>query len=251
MRVISTSRSINGVRLAHHISWARMVTYHFCCFFSKQCLVENIQGKFKKKFIGNFFFLRNHLRSGASDKLIMPILPAEWEFMRPSQSCKMAEVVRNRFRGWINEILRQLASPNLDWDSQESVFYRVETLYNTIVRFNGVHGIDDNVVNIYWENCVSYSAPIVFLFLHMWQNDFSLVSVVDRNMDSSGKFCTTRRRLTALSRGVQEELLPSAILQRCEGRINSHSARRIGIINLSLAADLSDRALWRPGLGRT
>ena len=31
------------------------------------------------------------LRSGASDKLIMPILPAEWEFMWPSQSCKMAE----------------------------------------------------------------------------------------------------------------------------------------------------------------
>ena len=58
----------------------------------------------------------------------------------------MAEAVRNRFRAWINEILRQLASPNLDSDSQESVFFRVETLYNTIVRFDGVHGIDDNVV---------------------------------------------------------------------------------------------------------
>ena len=67
--------------------------------------------------------------------------------MQPSQSCKMAEVVRNRFGTWINEILRQLASPNLDSDSQESVFYRVETLYNTIVRFDGVHGIDDNIVN--------------------------------------------------------------------------------------------------------
>ena len=31
------------------------------------------------------------LRSAASDKLIMPILLAEWEFMRPSQRCKMAE----------------------------------------------------------------------------------------------------------------------------------------------------------------
>ena len=31
------------------------------------------------------------LRSAASDKLIMPFLLAEWEFMRPSQSCKMAE----------------------------------------------------------------------------------------------------------------------------------------------------------------
>ena len=65
--------------------------------------------------------------------------------MQPSQSCKMAEVVRNRCRAWINEILRQLASPNLDSDSQESLFYRVETLYHTIVRFDGVHGIDDNV----------------------------------------------------------------------------------------------------------
>ena len=67
--------------------------------------------------------------------------------MQPSQSCKMAEVVRNRFRERINEILQQLASPNLDSDSQESVFYRVETLYNTIVRFDGVHAIDDNIVN--------------------------------------------------------------------------------------------------------
>ena len=32
------------------------------------------------------------LWSGASDKLIMPILPAEWEFMQPSQSCKMAVI---------------------------------------------------------------------------------------------------------------------------------------------------------------
>ena len=54
---------------------------------------------------------------------------------------KMAEVVRNRLRAWINEILQQLASPNLDSDSHESVFYRVETLYNTVVRFDGVRGI--------------------------------------------------------------------------------------------------------------
>ena len=59
----------------------------------------------------------------------------------------MAEVVRNRFRERINEILQQLASPNLDSDSQESVFYRVETLYNTVVRFDGVHAIDNNIVN--------------------------------------------------------------------------------------------------------
>ena len=50
----------------------------------------------------------------------------------------MAEAVRNRFRAWINEILRQRASANLDSDSQESVFFRVETLYNTIVRFDTI-----------------------------------------------------------------------------------------------------------------
>ena len=56
-------------------------------------------------------------------------------------------VVRSRLRAWINQILQQLASPNLDSDSQESVFYRVETLYNTVVRFDGVLGIDDNIVS--------------------------------------------------------------------------------------------------------
>ena len=52
-------------------------------------------------------------------------------------------------------------------------FYRVETLYSTVVRFDGVRGI--------------YSAfiCIVFLFLHIRQNDFSLSSVVDRNIFSS------------------------------------------------------------------
>ena len=60
----------------------------------------------------------------------------------------MAEVVRNRLRAWINKILQQLASPNLDSDSQESVFYCVETLYNTVARFDGVFpGIDVSIVN--------------------------------------------------------------------------------------------------------
>jgi len=31
------------------------------------------------------------LGSGASDRLIMAVLPAEWEFVLPSQSWKMAE----------------------------------------------------------------------------------------------------------------------------------------------------------------
>ena len=80
----------------------------------------------------------------------------------------MAEVVRNRLRAWINEILQQLASPNLDSDSQESVFYRVETLYNTVARFDGVvPGIDVSIVNHLREvrdllsfHCLSFSAHI-------------------------------------------------------------------------------------------
>ena len=46
MSVISTSSGVNRIRLAHHISKARMVTYHFYCF----CFFRNnIQGKFPKK----------------------------------------------------------------------------------------------------------------------------------------------------------------------------------------------------------
>ena len=57
----------------------------------------------------------------------------------------LAEVVRNRFRARINEILQQLASQSLDSDSQESVFfYRVETLYNTVVSVRW-----DNIIFLY------------------------------------------------------------------------------------------------------
>jgi len=56
----------------------------------------------------------------------------------------MAEVVRNRFRARINEILQQPASPNLDFDGQESVFYRVETLSNTVVSVRW-----DNIITLW------------------------------------------------------------------------------------------------------
>ena len=39
------------------------------------------------------------------------------------------------------EHLEQLASPNLDWDNHESVFDRVETLYNT-------------VMSVQWDNII-------------------------------------------------------------------------------------------------
>ena len=44
------------------------------------------------------------------------------------------------------EHLEQLASPNLDSDSKESVFDRVETLYNTVVSVRW-----DNVITL-WLN---------------------------------------------------------------------------------------------------
>ena len=47
----------------------------------------------------------------------------------------------------------QLPSPNLDSDSQESVFDRVETLYNT-------------VVSVLWDNIIM-----------LWLNDRHLVKV--------------------------------------------------------------------------
>ena len=55
-----------------------------------------------------------------------------------------AEVVRNRFRARINKILQQPASPNLDFDGQESVFYRVETLSNTVVSVRW-----DNIITLW------------------------------------------------------------------------------------------------------
>ena len=64
----------------------------------------------------------------------------------------LAEVVRNRFRARINEILQQLASQSLDSDGQGSVFcfvlfffYRVETLYNTVVSVRW-----DNIIFLYY-----------------------------------------------------------------------------------------------------
>ena len=58
--VISTSTGMNGVGLAHHISWASIVTYHFL-FFSRQCFVERIQGiqSFKKNH-WQLLFLTSH-----------------------------------------------------------------------------------------------------------------------------------------------------------------------------------------------
>jgi len=73
--------------------------------------------------------LDRHGLARVHDNLVMHVLPAKRKLMRLS----LAEVVRNRLRARINEILQQLATLNLDFDSQESVFYRVETLYNTVV----------------------------------------------------------------------------------------------------------------------
>ena len=62
------------------------------------------------------------------------------------------EVVRNRLRtlrAWINEILQQLTPPNLNSDRQESFFtvLKVCITYNTAVRFDGLLGINGNIVN--------------------------------------------------------------------------------------------------------
>ena len=53
--VISTSTAINWVRLARHISKARMVTYHFYCLFRNSAGYRTFRESFKK-FIGNFNF---------------------------------------------------------------------------------------------------------------------------------------------------------------------------------------------------
>ena len=78
------------------------------------------------------------LWSGASDRLIMHILPAERKFMLPS----MAEAVKLS-----SEHLEQPTSPNLDSlipITRNPFFYSVETLYNT-------------VLSVRWDNIIIYA----------------------------------------------------------------------------------------------
>ena len=57
------------------------------------------------------------------------------------------DVLRNRLRACINAILRQLNSPNFDSDSHDSVFFCLESLFNTIAKFDRAIGIDNNIVS--------------------------------------------------------------------------------------------------------
>ena len=75
------------------------------------------------------------LWSGASDKLIMPILPA---------SKKNYPTLNGRgYEEIVFEHLEQLAPPNLDSDSKELAFDCVETLYNTAVsvRWDNIYAV--------------------------------------------------------------------------------------------------------------
>ena len=74
----------------------------------------------------------------------MPIVPAERKFRPYGRGCE--EIVFAH--------LEQLVSPNLDSDSQESVFDRVETPYK-------------RVVSVRWDNIVT-----------PWPNDRHLVKVL-------------------------------------------------------------------------
>ena len=67
MSVISTTTSVNGVRLAHHISEARMVTYHFYCFFRNNAWWRPFRESFKKIY-RELFLLRNHHKSSKVNK---------------------------------------------------------------------------------------------------------------------------------------------------------------------------------------
>ena len=61
MSVISTTTSVNGIRLAHHISEARMATYHFYCFFRNNAWWRPFRESLKKIY-RELFLLRNHLK---------------------------------------------------------------------------------------------------------------------------------------------------------------------------------------------
>ena len=66
--VVTTNTGINGVRLTHHISFVRTVTYFFIVFFETVLCRENSK-KVSEKFIGN--------RSGAWVQ-ILTILKQTW-----------------------------------------------------------------------------------------------------------------------------------------------------------------------------
>ena len=65
------------------------------------------------------------------------------------------DVLRNRLRAYINAILQELNSPNFDSDSHDSVFFRVESLYNTL------WGSDNNIVSYIRQvrDCLSSHSP--------------------------------------------------------------------------------------------
>ena len=53
------------------------------------------------------------------------------------------DVLRNRLGAWISQaILQQLNSPNFESDSHDSVFYHIESLYNTVAI-----ATDNNIVS--------------------------------------------------------------------------------------------------------
>ena len=55
MPVISARTGINGVKIGPSYLLSENGDLSFLLFFSKQWLVENIQGKFQKKLSGTFF----------------------------------------------------------------------------------------------------------------------------------------------------------------------------------------------------
>ena len=54
-------------------------------------------------------------------------------------------------RAWILDIIQQLTSGNSDSHNGDSVLYRVDCLYNTVVRYDDVLAIDSRVVNFLRE----------------------------------------------------------------------------------------------------
>ena len=67
--------------------------------------------------------------------------------LHSTRACKMADVLRNRLRQSIGEIVHLLNSANFDSDHHDYVFYRIDSLYNAVVRFHGITCIDDNIIN--------------------------------------------------------------------------------------------------------
>ena len=70
-------------------------------------------------------------------------------------------------RTWILDIVQQLTSENSNSVDQDSLLYRVDCLYNAVVRYEDVLALDHRVVNLLREVRDSVSFHVTPMSVHL------------------------------------------------------------------------------------